>query len=63
MTKTIKNSKLTQLLNERTRVTDISSTLLNIVMTNTLSTVLYRDVVPQEIAVSLLIVASLGNYL
>lgn len=50
MTKLIKNSKLTQLVNKPTRVTPTSSTLLDLVITNKPSAVLSCDVVPHEIA-------------
>ncbi len=50
MTKLIKSSKLTQLVNKLTRVTHTSSTLIDLVITNKPSAVLSCDVVPQEIA-------------
>ena len=50
MTKLIKKSKLTQLVNQPTRVTHTSSTLLDLAITNKPSAVLSCDVVPQEIA-------------
>lgn len=50
LTKLIKSSKLTQLVNKPTRVTPTSSTLLDLVITNKQSTVLTCDIVPLEIA-------------
>lgn len=50
MTKIIKSSKLTQLVDKPTRITNTSSTLLDLAITNKPGAVLSCDVVPQEIA-------------
>ncbi len=50
MTKLIKASKLTQLVNKPTRITHTSSALLDLIITNKPSDVLSCDVVPQEVA-------------
>lgn len=50
MSRLIKASKLTQLVNKPTRITHTSSTLLDLIITNKPSSVLICDVVPQEIA-------------
>ena len=46
----IKNNKLTQMIDEPTRVTSTSATLLDLVVTNEPSYILEKSVVPQVIA-------------
>lgn len=50
MSRLIKASKLTQLVNKPTRITHTSSTLLDLIITNKPSSVLICDVVPQQVA-------------
>ncbi len=50
MTKLLKSSKLTQLVNKPTRITHASSTLLDLVITNKPNAVLSCNLTPIEIA-------------
>ncbi len=50
ISKIIKNNKLTQIINQPTRTTPTSATLLDLVITNKPDVILSRDVVPQVIA-------------
>ncbi len=48
--KIIKNNKLTQIIGRPTRITPISATLLDLIITNNAEIILTHDVVPQVIA-------------
>ena len=50
LSKIIKNSKLTQIIDTPTRITPTSATLLDLVITNNPEIILQHDVVPQVIA-------------
>ncbi len=46
----LKNNKLTQIINQPTRITPTSATLLDVVITNTPDSVLTSEVVPHPVA-------------
>ncbi len=50
LSRLIRNNKLTQIIDKPTRITSISATLLDLVITNNPGIVLNHDVVPQVIA-------------
>ena len=59
MTKIIKNVKLTQIVNKPTRITNVSATLIDLLITNKPEFISFSDVIPSPVADHELIIANL----
>ena len=59
MTKIIKNVKLTQIVNKPTRITNVSATLIDLLITNKPELISFSDVIPSPVADHELIIANL----